>query len=101
MADKILKFVKAVAALPSPLSANTFYSVRVGEGFDMYLTDTTGSMAFKLNGGNGGSGGSGGSGGGIQPSSVAGQVLTTQNVNGVMTLVWANPDESIGTTLAF
>ena len=86
-----------VAALPSPLSANTFYSVRVGEGFDMYLTDTTGSMAFKLNGGNTGSGG----GGVIQPSSVAGQVLTTQNVNGVMTLVWANPDESIGTTLAF
>lgn len=97
MTDKILRFVKVVAALPSPLSANTFYSVRVGEGFDMYLTDTTGSMAFKLNSGNTGSGG----GGGIQPSSVAGQVLTTQNVNGVMTLVWANPDESIGTTLAF
>ena len=97
MADKILRFVKVVAALPSPLSANTFYSVRVGEGFDMYLTDTTGSMAFKLNSGNTGSGG----GGGIQPSSVAGQVLTTQNVNGVMTLVWANPDESIGTTLTF
>ena len=97
MTDKILKFVKVVATLPSPLSANTFYSVRVGEGFDMYLTDTTGSMAFKLNSGNTGSGG----GGGIQPSSVAGQVLTTQNVNGVMTLVWANPDESIGTTLTF
>lgn len=95
MADKILRFVKVVAALPSPLSANTFYSVRVGEGFDMYLTDTTGSVAFKLNGGNGSSGS------GIQPSAVAGQVLTTQNVNGVMTLVWANPDESIGTTLAF
>ena len=95
MADKILNFVKEVAALPSPLLANTFYLVRVGEGFDMHLTDTTGSVAFKLNGGNTGSGG------GIQPSSVAGQVLTTQNVNGVMTLVWANPDESIGTTLAF
>ena len=40
---------KVVAALPSQLAANAVYLVRVGGGFDLYATDSTGSIAHKLN----------------------------------------------------
>jgi hypothetical protein len=40
---------KVVSALPDPLSPNTLYYVRVGAGFDLYLSDSTGTIAHKLN----------------------------------------------------
>lgn len=40
---------KVVAALPSTLTPDTLYVVRVGEGFDLYATDTTGSIAHRVN----------------------------------------------------
>lgn len=43
------KVHKVVAALPDPLAANAVYAVRVGEGFDLYITDSTGSIAHKIN----------------------------------------------------
>lgn len=42
-------FVKTVSALPSPLTPNTIYAVRVGTGFDLYVSDMTGGIAHKLN----------------------------------------------------
>lgn len=40
---------KIVSALPSTLEPNTIYAVRVGEGFDLYISDLTGSIAHKVN----------------------------------------------------
>lgn len=40
---------KEVAALPVILEPNTLYFVRVGTGFDTYLSDTTGAIAYKQN----------------------------------------------------
>lgn len=40
---------KPLAALPGTLKANTVYAVRVGTGFDLYITDSTGSIAYKQN----------------------------------------------------
>ena len=40
---------KVVAALPDPLVANTVYFVRVRTGFDVYLVDSTGTIAYKSN----------------------------------------------------
>jgi len=40
---------KAISGLPSPLVADTLYFVRSGEGYQEYLTDTTGSIAYKPN----------------------------------------------------
>lgn len=40
---------KEVNALPSTLTANTIYYVRTGLGFDLYVTDTSGSVAYKAN----------------------------------------------------
>ena len=42
---------KVVSALPDPLEPDALYYVRTGAGFDMYLTDTTGVVAYTLNGG--------------------------------------------------
>ena len=49
MASQPLQVIKAVSALPSPLAPNTIYLVRVGQGYDLYATDTTGSSAYKIN----------------------------------------------------
>lgn len=49
MADTPLQVIKTVAALPNTLAPNTFYLVRVGQGYDLYATDTTGSNAYKIN----------------------------------------------------
>ena len=43
------KFRKVVAALPDPLEPDTLYFVRVGTGFDVYVSDATGSIAHTLN----------------------------------------------------
>lgn len=40
---------KVVAVLPAQLEANTVYAVRIGEGFDLYVSDTTGATAHRLN----------------------------------------------------
>ena len=42
-------FHKMVSQLPSVLEPNGIYTVRVGRGFDLYVTDMTGSVAHKLN----------------------------------------------------
>jgi len=40
---------KVVSALPSTLEPNTVYAVRVGQGFDLYFTDSSGVTAHFLN----------------------------------------------------
>jgi len=35
---------KVVSALPSPLQANSIYYVRVGTGFDVYVTNSSGTI---------------------------------------------------------
>lgn len=40
---------KVIASLPDPLDADTIYFVRVGTGFDQYVTDSTGLIAYKVN----------------------------------------------------
>lgn len=40
---------KEVSVLPTPLEADTLYLVRSGEGFDLYCSDSTGSIAHKVN----------------------------------------------------
>ena len=49
MTNKPLQVIKTVSALPVPLAPNTVYLVRVGQGCDLYVTDTTGSNACKIN----------------------------------------------------
>lgn len=44
-----IKVDKVVVALPSTLEPNTVYAVRVGVGFDLYMSDDTGSIAHPLN----------------------------------------------------
>lgn len=43
---------KVVAALPGTLDPNALYLVRSGEGFDLYASDSTGSVAHRINGTN-------------------------------------------------
>ncbi|MGM0517893.1 MAG: hypothetical protein ACQER6_09870 [Pseudomonadota bacterium] len=40
---------KVVSSLPDPLEPDTVYYVRTGDGFDMYVSDATGSVAHALN----------------------------------------------------
>lgn len=42
---------KVVSALPGTLTPNAVYAVRVGVGFDLYMSDSTGSVAHKINSG--------------------------------------------------
>jgi len=44
-----IKIDKVVSSLPSTLVANTVYAVRVGTGFDLYITDNTGATAHQIN----------------------------------------------------
>lgn len=54
----VVRFEKVVSALPETLTPNTLYMVRVGDGFDLYVSDITGAVPHALNsGGGGGSGG--------------------------------------------
>ena len=46
---KDFKASKVVFKLPEKLEPNTSYWVRSGEGFDLYLSDVTGSVAYKPN----------------------------------------------------
>ncbi len=54
-----IKHKKEVSVLPAQIEADTLYFVRVGTGFDLYLSDMTGSVAHKVNDltGSGGVGG--------------------------------------------
>lgn len=44
-----VKIDKVVSALPGTLAPNTVYAVRVGAGFDLYMSDLTGTTAHALN----------------------------------------------------
>jgi hypothetical protein len=46
----VLRFAKVVANLPATLEPNTLYLVRVGSGFDIYVSDLTGNIAYSING---------------------------------------------------
>lgn len=45
----VIRVDKVIANLPSTLEPNTFYAVRTGTGFDLYLSDATGSTAHAMN----------------------------------------------------
>lgn len=45
----IVKLYKVVASLPQTLEPDTIYAVRSGQGFDLYITDQTGSIAYQVN----------------------------------------------------
>jgi hypothetical protein len=45
----VISFAKVVSNLPNPIVADTVYLVRNGSGFDLYVTDTTGSIAYTTN----------------------------------------------------
>ena len=40
---------KVIGGLPSTLSPNAIYFVRVGAGFTIYAADATGSVAYPIN----------------------------------------------------
>ena len=44
-----LKIEKRAGSLPATLTANTLYVVKVGSGFDLYVSDNTGSTALPAN----------------------------------------------------
>jgi len=43
------KAFKVVGDLPAVLEANAIYAVRVGVGFDLYISDSTGETAHRVN----------------------------------------------------
>jgi hypothetical protein len=49
MLTEPIKFYKTVVSLPNVLEPNTMYAVRIGAGFDFYLSDMTGAIAYKMN----------------------------------------------------
>lgn len=49
MRTEPLKVYKSIVSLPSTLEPNSVYAVRGGEGFDLYVSDLTGSIAYKTN----------------------------------------------------
>ena len=50
------KINKVVGSLPATLTADMVYAVRSGVGFDLYIADSTGAVAHKVNGGSGNGG---------------------------------------------
>ena len=47
--SSVLRVEKVVSALPGILEPDTIYAVRVGAGFDFYMSDTTGAAAHRIN----------------------------------------------------
>lgn len=45
----MLRIEKVISRLPDPISASTLYFVRVGLGLDIYVTDSDGHVAHKVN----------------------------------------------------
>lgn len=95
MAYDVAKLAKVVATLPGTLEADTVYFVRVGSGFDLYVTNHTGTVvAYALNGGAAASGASGqsevdfGSGGNTNASTtITGQASIAAESSVVATLL--------------
>lgn len=44
-----LKIYKEIGGVPSNFGADSIYAIRTGPGFDLYMTDTTGSVSYKIN----------------------------------------------------
>lgn len=49
-----IQIAKVISTLPTTLDSNTLYAVRTGSGFDLYMTDLTGAIAYKINSSGGG-----------------------------------------------
>jgi hypothetical protein len=47
----VFRLAKVIASLPGTLIRDTFYAVRTGAGYDLYLSDATGTVAHPLNSG--------------------------------------------------
>lgn len=45
----VAKFRKEVSQLPATLEPDTIYAIRTGAGFDLYISDSTGAIAYKTN----------------------------------------------------
>jgi len=45
----VLRIEKVVGRLPDPITASTLYFVRVGLGLDIYVSDSDGMVAHKVN----------------------------------------------------
>jgi len=45
----VIRFKKVIGNLPAQLEPDTVYAVRTGTGFDLYISDATGSVAHGLN----------------------------------------------------
>ena len=45
----VIKFSKVIGTVPPVLEPNTAYLVRTGAGFDLFMTDMTGTVAHTLN----------------------------------------------------
>lgn len=45
----VFKVRKVISALPDPLEASCLYFVRTGAGFDLYLSNSVGTLAHKIN----------------------------------------------------
>ena len=46
-----IRFEKSIVRVPDVITADTLYAVRVGAGFDLYISDLTGSITYKANSG--------------------------------------------------
>lgn len=44
-----LKLYKEIGSVPDNFGSDSIYAIRTGPGFDLYVTDTTGSAAYKIN----------------------------------------------------
>lgn len=53
----VIRFKKVIANLPAQLEPDAVYAVRTGAGFDLYISDATGSVAHGLNSSSQSSGG--------------------------------------------
>lgn len=60
---------KFVGSLPPALKPNSVYAVRTGAGFDLYIADSTGSVAHKINS----------EAGGAVPTQAAANFIVLQN----------------------
>lgn len=45
----VFRVEKVISSLPGTLHPDTIYLVRTGLGFDLYVTDGTGAIAYSLN----------------------------------------------------
>lgn len=49
MANEAIRVYKEISNLPSTLVKNSVYAVRTEEGFDLYVSDNSGNIAYKIN----------------------------------------------------